>query len=131
MKYIKTYESLNNEPEIGDYVLCTDLFNSGDKLVNFIETNIGQFVRYSKDEDIEHKYAKNYPYMIQYNIPDYFFSDDEIHDYFTPINDNDIKLCRIMKRNEILYFSPDKKNVEDKLENAYPQIIKNVRKYNL
>lgn len=43
MKYLKTYENLNNMPEIeiGDYVVCVD-HNDDDDLVKFLSENVGR-----------------------------------------------------------------------------------------
>lgn len=45
MKYLKTYELLNRQPKIGDYVICSEhnsLFFSGAN--NILENEIGRIV---------------------------------------------------------------------------------------
>ena len=59
MKYLKTYESIKNEPQVDDYVLFYFDPKNGDKeLKTFFNINIAQVVR----NDIEDKDLKNFPY---------------------------------------------------------------------
>ena len=104
MKYIKLYESIENVPQIGDYVICEDFNNADINL--FISSNIGKFVRYTKDND---PILKQFNFIIQYeNIPENIKSNFGHAD--------DIPNCRGMSISEILYFSPDKKYLEQILE---------------
>jgi hypothetical protein len=105
MKYLKSYENKSN-PKIGDYVVCTDI---NTPLVEFIENNVGQFIKYNKDP-----MSKNdYPYTIRYfNIP------EKIMKLQFDITNNE----RVMSRKEILFFSPNKKECETFIKS---------RKYNI
>lgn len=112
MKYIKTYEGLNNndEPQIGDYVICKDsLFDedspSDKEMIDFLSNNIGQYVvtnqTYSK-----HKYTIKYT-DIPFNIQRYFDPEDKY------IATSDSERCiRGMKRDEIIFYSEDKLGCE-------------------
>jgi hypothetical protein len=112
---ITKFESFENSniPQIGDYVACIDnTFDEEDNksLYNFIKNNIGHCIK---------KLNKNI--LVKYeNIPTYMMP------YFT-FNDIDRKInVRIMTFDEIKFFSPDKKLVED-----YIEMHKNINKYNL
>jgi len=111
MKYIKTYESVfipnPGDPQIGDYVICIDKTTDDERLVNFINTHIGKIV-------ISDRPMQEYDYIVQYdNIPEIFIC----HEF--DFNDH---TARPMYKDEILYFSPDKKEME---------IILQQNKYNL
>jgi len=103
MKHLKTYESLSDKPEIGDYVICEDEeIISNNTFRPFIKNNIGQII------EIDEKPPE---YNIKYeNIPthllnDYFYDD-----------------ARYFYRKEIKYFSDNKEDLE---------ILMNANKYNL
>lgn len=107
MKYIKKFENLQTEPQIGDYVICKEIFFSEKKeeLNNFLKNNIGKYINYETSKP-------DFPYEVEYeNIPEIIkknnFGDDN---------------CRYFTRDEILYFSSN----EDDFESY---IISN--KYNL
>lgn len=101
MKYIKAYEKLSDEPQIGDYVLC-EINDYDNRLEKFTKSNIGQII--SKDNS-------PYPYRIKYeNIPTYLkgrFGYDN---------------TRGISREEIINFSPNKEDLKALL---------NAIKYNL
>ena len=106
MKYIKTYEDVNNEPQIGDYVLCKQNEGFAKKSINnIISKNIGKIL--SKFVDY---------YIVYYDcfIPEklkYFFS-----------NFNGPKYSRLIKKYEIEHFSSNKEDLE---------ILLKLKKYNL
>ena len=90
MKYIKTYEDLNNDkkPEIGDYVYCD---------VETIETyDPPQFIGKLVDICPE----KLYPYRVNTSF------DDDIND-----DDNDERI-KLVKRYEIIDFSKTPEKLE-------------------
>ena len=91
-KFKKSYSLLTDkEPQIGDYVICDDYFNI---VKSFITINIGKIVDILLSSDA--------PYIVQYNnIPTYLYT------FF----DNE-KNTRPMSRKEIIYFSPNKADVE-------------------
>jgi hypothetical protein len=101
MKFLKTYENLNG-PKVGDYVICEDP-NTRKPLYAFIKNRIGKIVEIDRD--------KFYPYIVRYNnIPE-----DLIERFSHPNFTN----CRDFKRDEILYFSSTKEELE------------NLKKYNI
>jgi hypothetical protein len=101
MKYIKTYEDINKEPQVGDYVICDDYF---DKLTEFEANNIGQIT--SIDDDVDNGAPYNIKYNnIPYNIRTWFFYNDD-HNYG----------IRPMSIEEIIFFSSNKEEVERYLQ---------------
>jgi hypothetical protein len=98
MKYLKLYENLN-EPQIGDYVICSENF---EKCKNFIENNIGQIVMIKPPFSV-------FGYLVKYeNIPsglDGYF----INLYGEMTTDTDIAY-RCMNKDEFLIID---KNIED------------------
>lgn len=108
MKYIKTFENIN-ELQIGDYVICHELgYINDDEIDNFIQNNIGQYTVYDDIIDCP-------PYVIQYeNIP------IRLNDYFNSDNE------RRMHRDEIIFYSSNKKTVED-----FIKIKNDLKKFNL
>jgi hypothetical protein len=117
MKYIKKFEEIDqdkkDEPQIGDYVICNDKYTDDKADVNiFIRTNIGQIIPMNnEDEKIENDH---FDYLVKYeNIPHIFV--DHFFDFCN-------KSARPMKREEIIYYSPNKADLE---------IIITQNKYNL
>jgi len=102
MKYVKTFESVNSKYEIGDYVICKE--KSGDILNKFLLNNIGQIV------DIN--YREEHPYVIKYeDIPEILSGRfDEVVKKDDP--DYTYKDRRVMKYQEIIYHSKNKKDLE-------------------
>lgn len=103
MKHIRTYETIINRqitdpPDVGDYVICNDMSISSNKpLKDFLDNNIGKITIIRNEKD--------YPYYIHYdNVPDEFSVN------FIQISDN--KNVRDMSRNEITYWSKNKKELE-------------------
>lgn len=87
----KIFESVNeDEPKIGDWVLCTSK-DISDDTKTFLETTIGQLVKITKDK----KYTY---YEVEYRNKKY---------------KNTFTLSHIMK---ILYWSENRKELEKKLE---------------
>lgn len=89
MKYIKSYESIENEPKIGDYVLCDEETTDHD-VKEFVKTHIGKLVL------IQDILVTNYNYKIYYNDSDKYFGNNGNH--------------RSMTRSEIKHWS---ENIED------------------
>ena len=111
MKYIKTYETLNEgTPEIGDYVIIRMWTHLNGELMNFINNNIGQ---------IAYKSSLGNELTIKYdNVPGKL----QTHFVFPGSLSKDKRLSRTFHKNEILYFSKDKTELEFELK---------VSKYNL
>jgi hypothetical protein len=111
MKYLKTYEKHqvkteydSIKPQIGDYVICQEIFSRGldeKHIINFLKSNIGQYVK---------KQNTNNSYIVKYNkIP------PELKIRF-------IKGLRAFNESEIIHFSPNKEDLE---------LILKTNKYNL
>jgi hypothetical protein len=131
----KIFESDSNAPKIGDYIVCEDLSASnhsgtGYKLFSeFIVTNVGQIVRTSETHEF---------FVIYNNVPEIY----DILDYafYTPdrtiIKGLKYKKIKVdnkiytnitsIRRKEIIFFSNDKKTVENFIETR-----ENANKYNL
>ena len=102
MRHLKQYENLFNEPKKGDYVIYKDEGTSSEPLDfvfdDFVASNIG-IISKIVTKQIDNEYDEK-RYGIKYNnIP------KEIFDYF---NNN----IRTVYRSEIIYFSPNKEDVE-------------------
>jgi len=116
MKYLNTFnESIKDNPEIGDYVICKDQ-NSDLKLNAFLLENTGLCI-----DIIEPNPTKNTlrteSYKILYeNIQHKYLSDNFFNQQ--PNSSG----YRYMKRDEILYFSKNKEDL---------QIYIDTNKYNL
>ena len=105
MKYIKTYEQNNNEPQIGDYVICTD---QNPEVSEFTLNNVGKIVKYILMNN------DRFPYKVKYkNVPVKLIDKGYIFD------NNDI---RKTSRDEIIHWSKNKKDLE---------LILYTKKYNL
>jgi len=111
MKYIKTFENLTDEPQIGDYVVCEDsVFNKNDgsrdeKIIDFITNNVGQYI-----QDNDGKFGSGfYKYVIKYeNVP------SDVSGFEFIVNgDGELDKIRIMTRKEILFYSKNKKDCEE------------------
>jgi len=110
MKYIKTYEDIDNEPKVGDYVMCHELDDTSrisninkDEINIFLDVNIGQIQEYDNRKWYEVEYE---------NIP------QELIGWFNASMLN----CRSMKRSEILVHSKNKEDIEH---------LMSAKKYNL
>jgi len=95
MKHLKTFETLNqNEPQIGDYVICQEL-NAIEEINLFLGNNIGKIVFVGERKMF---------FCVQYtNIP------RNISDRF---GYGSITNARNMRRDEIKYWSDNKENLE-------------------
>jgi hypothetical protein len=123
MRHIKTYEKLENELKIGNYVICKELDDNVDKNIErFIDNNIGIIVDFRKNNNISNDYKEipmKYNIFVKYeDIPDEIYDDFDYHKYI----DN----CRIFMSNEILYSSFNKEELEEILDLQLSQ-----NKYNL
>ena len=100
MKYIKKFENLKDEPEVGDYTICiSPNFVVNEKLIDFIESNIG---RITKMYDVSSLKSKKY-YILYDNVPislEYYFD----------------KNTRIFNEDEIIEFAKTKEDLEIKLQ---------------
>lgn len=59
MKYLKQYEFFEDEPQIGDYVLCDiklERHNERENIMNFVNNNIGQIINI-QDTEIRVQYT--------------------------------------------------------------------------
>lgn len=103
MKYIKKFEDIN-EPEVGDYVICSEEHDGlSKKLIDFTSNNIGQL--------IEIDGTQYYPFVVKYddNVP-------------LELEVNFLHNTRGMMRAEIIHYSKNKEDLE---------MILNANKYNL
>ena len=91
MKYLKIYEeTIENVPEIGDYVICEDKSITMDSNTKeLISNNIGEIIADGDLGGIKKK-LKQY-YIVKYTIPD---------------------LILVMYLDEIIKFSKDKNELE-------------------
>ena len=126
MKYIKTYEQNLNEPKIGDYVVCSEKSELGKgydriekQVYKFIENNIGQVIEsnYENVFNSEGRYAIIYK-DIPKKLESYFLAGK----YFLL----EYKGCRLMKLEEIKFWSEDKDVCQ-----TYLDTHKEVKKFNL
>ena len=92
MKYIKTYE---NEPQVGDYVVCEINMPHLPELMNFLSGNIGKLVGIKANFEMTKEYFVKFMY-----IP-------------MPIREvlNTIDLVKLDEY-EIIYYSSKKKDCE-------------------
>ena len=109
MKYIKRFEELNNEPELGDYVICSEFpendYDTYYEIDKFLTNNVGRYVKNVEDDDL----VEDYFYIIEYeNVPDYLFL------YF-PEEKGVKNRCRRLNRKSIIDFSKDKEELEAKI----------------
>ena len=95
MKYIKTFEGLNNkEPKIGDYVICTTEDQTAPGLKEFSEHTIGKCIK-----------NEIFVVTIQYD-----YVPSEI--LYTNFDSTGKLPTRWMTKDDILYFSPNKEDLE-------------------
>jgi len=90
MKYIKKFEKNDNKPELGDYVIVSEINNS--IVYDFISNSVGRFVVF-----------------IDNNINQYHIRFDDIPEELNSFFSYD---CRNYRLHEILYWSKDKKDLE-------------------
>ena len=113
MKYIKSFESIENNPQLGDYVICKEYVpyvtyitrqTEKDDLDNFINNGIGRFIKIGSGD---------YCYIIKYdNIPEDLLNNFRYRDT-TDITFNG-NGCRAMKRDEIIEFANTKNELKIK-----------------
>ena len=98
----KIFESVNiGEPEIGDYVICEEESINNTDVKNYTENNIGKIV-----DNLF--YGGDCNFLVKYNI-DFKttkFRKERFQLDFHPEG------CRIMKNEEIEYWSKDKEQLE-------------------
>ena len=94
----KIYEQLDEgTPMYGDYVICLEQESGDDEFDNFLLNCIGEIVGYSEG---------SYDYIIKYNdIPNQFL-------FYFGSNGTNYRLCRPMKKSEILHWSENKEDLE-------------------
>ena len=116
MKIKRLNESNINEPQIGDYVICSDMTDD-EKIEEFVNNTIGQIVRFRDPHD---SFGASYQFVVKYDDVPYDLNEDEFR-YDNELYEKGIS-NRAMSIGEIEFFSNDKKEVE-----AYMQ----AKKYNL
>lgn len=118
MKHLKSFENtIEPQPQIGDYVICKDSLQEDNDISDFIDNNIGKFVKYTnKNDEVD---PKIYPYLIKYTIPK-SLTKNLLSNEFSHCKN--IKNCRGFAKSEIIHFSPSKEDLE---------IYINATKYNL
>jgi len=104
MKYLKTFENIENVPQVGDWIIAKDAFDI-DIVNDYLNNNIG--LVYKKT------YSNNDQYVKYFNIP------TEIKHYFKDGDNND---TMFISKKEIFAFSSNKKELESILA---------AKKYNL
>jgi hypothetical protein len=112
MKHLKKYESIEDEPQIDDYVICIESDKHIPNLSNFINNNIGKITNISKNIDIFNLKKTKIRYNVQYNrIPNnlliYFQKDETMNTEYLKI--------RPMTKSEIIYWSKNKADAEQYL----------------
>lgn len=103
MKYLKTYEIVKHlsemdkkDLEIGDYVVLKMWVHPDDRLVNFINNNVGQILKLT---------SLNISMIVEYeNVP------TKIQKHFNVIGNN--KFSRPFHTNEIEYHTKNIKELE-------------------
>ena len=108
MKYIKLYEELNDEPHIGDYVVCECINSfSSEEVRDYLENNVGKICKI-EDHVIS--------YLVKYeNTP---------FDLFIGINDN--------YKKDVGYWWFDKLEIKIHSSNKEEcEAYLNAKKYNL
>jgi len=102
MKHLKRYESINDKPQTGDYVLCKTSYGAK-RIDDFLKNTIGVCLGKAYiGHNIELREKLKDIFKVKYdNIPDNLKDD-----YFF----NNI---RSISRNEIIHFSPNKEDLEE------------------
>jgi len=110
MKYIKTFENIQKEPKVGDYVLCEDSDNEDvielSDWNEYIRTHIGKVIQIKPGTDLRSKI-----YVVKYkDVPNY------IQKHFHYMMDDEGNFIYHDRRGfyieEIKFCSPSKKKVE-------------------
>jgi hypothetical protein len=87
---MKTFEQYNNEPKVGDYVICI-CKPDNTKLIKFLSNNIGQIDYITKNKDVYSVKFENMTKELKYD-----FGQNKIG----------------FKRSEILHHSTNKEDLE-------------------
>jgi len=106
MRYIKTYETLNEslDPEIGDFVICKENIKNN-SVAEFTSNNIGKLV------DIDEVDYSAAHYIVGYkDVPEKYNDYFRIGTPLTELNKESKRLYRRMHRDEIIYWSPNKED---------------------
>ena len=129
MKYIKIYEEIKIEPQVGDYVICVDKSDINlqrkKMFVEYLKIHIGKIIKTNKSNEILVQYD---PIPTEYEILDYAFyttlSSIVKGFKYNTINTEGGQYTNIATfgKEEIIHFSPNKEDLE-------PYI--NANKYNL
>ena len=101
MKHLKTYESIEKEPQIGDFIICKE-YSLKKEISDFISTNIGKII---SDRSLIHDYTIKYQ-----NVP------KDLKPYFSYHSSIFGPNCRGIDKENILFFSPDKETIETYLQ---------------
>jgi len=124
MKYIKTYEGINDGPQVGDYVICKkSSYKSCADINQFLSQNVGYIFKIGINYNIQ--YEIEIPENIQH-----FFGLRRSLSGTNPTTGSVASLKSkvgekkhiYMRRHEILEFSSSKEELESKI---------NAKKYNL
>ena len=115
MKYIKTFESLKT-PEVGDYVICTDLTSVPEYVLEFIENNIGQIVEIEMPTSWQLSSREENPYCVYFENAPY----NKTPNYFP--KHKEFLSCRWFNLREIKYISKNKEELK---------YIINAKKFNI
>ena len=110
MKYLRTYENLQEEPQVGDYVICEEISRRPGlsktwaiEFNNFLKSNIGQVV-----EDNYGDGTSSLKYVVCWEEIPQILSGDFFNDYFNNILINN---CRRFLPDEIKYCAKTKKEL--------------------
>lgn len=128
MKHILKFNEQNIQIEniqVGDYVLCDELGNiDSDEYINeFITQNVGKCVHICTLKlDNEYDYVVHYDYA----EPEIEINFNSLYAWTRLKPDRKILNCRAMKKDEIKFFSPNKKEVEN-----FRDVYLSANKYNL
>jgi len=102
MKYIKKFEMNENEPSVGDYVIC-HTYNTSES--DFVNNRIGKLIKIDYENGV-------FPYYITYdNIPEILVNDKIGHDYMITFPSISIKYWSKDKNELELILNSDKFNI--------------------
>ena len=112
MKYLKLYkENIENEPKIGDYVICEDSSLSLDNItIDFISNNIGKIIGI---DEFGQYYIVKYDYNTIPNLSKNWFGSISKTGY--PPTYSKEEDSRVMYLSEIIKFSKDRTELEEYL----------------
>ena len=96
MKYLKKFENLD-EPQVGDYVVCSVIITTGvkDELIKYMNNNIGKIIK--KEDRTKQQY--------------YVYYENATVDLFVRYTGENY-WCWWFDKNEILYYSKNKEECE-------------------